>query len=116
METSILTSIKKLLGIEADYTHFDQDIVMYINSAFSTLAQLGVGPTTGFRIEDDQADWNNFVGDRLDLELVKTYVYLKVRLIFDPPQNSFLVDSIKNQISEHEWRLNVQAEGGTVDG
>lgn len=113
METSILTSIKKLLGIEEDYTHFDTDIVMHINSAFMSLNQLGVGPTAGFRIEDKEAEWSEFVGERLDLESVKSYVYLKTRLVFDPPQTSFLIDAIKDQIKELEWRLNVQVEGGS---
>lgn len=113
METSILTSIKKLLGVEEDYTHFDHDITIHINSAFFNLNQLGVGPIVGFRIEDKEAVWTDFVGERLDLESVKSYIYLKTRLVFDPPQTSFLIDAIKNQIQELEWRLNIQAEGGT---
>lgn len=116
MENSILTSIKKLLGIEAEYTHFDQDIIIYINSAFMGLNQLGVGPITGFRIADATATWEDFMGDRLDIEGVKSYVYLKTRLTFDPPQTGYLVDAIKDQIKELEWRLNVQAEGGIIDG
>ena len=111
---SILTSIKKLLGLEEDYTHFDGDITIYINSAFSTLAQLGVGPTGGFRIQDKASTWTEYVGGSLDKEFVKSYVYLKVRLIFDPPQSGFLVDAIKEQTKEIEWRLHIQAEGGTT--
>lgn len=113
---SILTSIKKLLGIEEDYTYFDNDIIMNVNSALFNLMQLGVGPTSGFTIKDKEATWADFLGDRIDLEPVKTYVYLKTRLAFDPPQTSFLIDAIKNQISEIEWRLNVQVEGGKVNG
>jgi hypothetical protein len=114
MESSILTSIKKLLGIEEDYTHFDSDITMYINSAFMNLNQLGVGVIGGFKIEDASAEWDDFIDDeRFDLEGVKIYIYLKTRLIFDPPQNSFLVEAIKEQIKELEWRLNVQVEGGS---
>lgn len=109
---SILTSTKKLLGIEEDYTHFDSDIVMNINAAFFNLMQLGVGPSSGFTIKDKEEKWSDFLGDRLDLEPVKAYVYLKTKLAFDPPQTSFLIDAFKNQISEIEWRLNVQAEGG----
>jgi len=112
MESSILTSIKKLLGVDEGYTHFDPDITIHINSAFFNLNQLGVGPTVGFRIEDKEAEWSEFVGERLDLESVKSYVYLKTRLVFDPPQTSFLIDAIKDQIKELEWRLNVQVEGG----
>ena len=112
METSILTSIKKLLGIEEDYTHFDSDITIYINSAFMSLHQLGVGPIDGFKILNKEATWGDFINERLDLEGVKTYVYLKCRLIFDPPQMGYLVDAIKGQINELEWRLNVQVEGG----
>lgn len=117
METSILTSIKKLLGPEEDYTHFDTDIIIHINSAFMNLNQLGVGPKGGFTIEDKEAKWEDFIlDDRKDIEGVKTYVYLKVRLIFDPPQMGYLVEAIKDQIKELEWRLNVQAEGGEANG
>jgi hypothetical protein len=112
MESSILISIKKLLGIEEEYTHFDSDIIMYINSAFMNLNQLGVGIVGGFKIEDDEPVWDDFIGERLDLEGIKTFIYLKVRLIFDPPQMGYLVDAIKDQIKELEWRLNVQVEGG----
>lgn len=111
---SILASIKKLLGIEADYEQFDTDIIIYINSVLMALIQLGIGPSTGFSISDNSAIWSDLLGDRTDLEAVKTYVYLKVRLVFDPPQNSFLVDSIKNMITELEFRLNAQVEGGTT--
>lgn len=102
---SILTSIKKLLGIEADYTQFDFDILIYINSAFTNLYQLGVGPVTAFSITDDTATWSDFISTRVDIEAVKAYVYLKVRLIFDPPNTGYLVDAIKAQLLELEWRL-----------
>lgn len=102
---SILTSIKKLLGVEEEYTHFDSDIIIHINSAFMNLNQIGVGPTSGFRIQDATSEWSDFI-ERTDLEGVKTYIYLKVRLIFDPPQMGYLVDAIKDQIKELEWRLN----------
>lgn len=108
---SILTSIKKLLGITEDYTHFDADIIMHINSALMILTQLGVGPPEGFTISDDLAIWDDFLGeDNRQLELVKSYVYLKVKLLFDPPISSAAIDAIKFQISEYEWRLNVAAE------
>lgn len=107
---SILVSIKKLLGIAADYTHFDPDIIMHINSAFSVLTQLGVGPPEGFRIEDNTKTWNDFISDTIRLDAVKSYVYLKVGLMFDPPTSSAVLSAKERQISELEWRLNVAAE------
>lgn len=106
---SILTSIKKLLGIDNKYEHFDPDIIMHINSVLMILNQLGVGPDEGFSIEDERATWEDFVPG-MDFEAVKTYIYLKVKLVFDPPQNSTVIESIKQTISELEWRLNVAAE------
>ena len=106
---SILTSIKKLLGPEESYDHFDTDIIIHINSALMVLNQLGVGPVEGFSISNKEAVWTDFVPEK-NVEAVKTYVYLKVRLIFDPPQSSFLVAAIEKQITELEWRLNVKAE------
>ena len=109
---SILVSIKKLLGIDSSYTHFDQDIIMHINSVLMVLTQLGAGPVDGFMIEDDTSTWYNFLPDAstAKLEAVKSYMYLKVRLLFDPPLSSSVIDSINRQISEFEWRLNVAAE------
>lgn len=107
---SILTSIKKLLGIEEEYTQFDTDITIYINSSLMVLNQIGIGPKCGFNIQDKMSTWRDFVGERIDIEAIKSYVYLSVRLIFDPPQNSFLVDAINKQINELLWRLNVQVE------
>ena len=107
---SILVSIKKLLGIAADYTHFDPDIIMHINSAFSVLTQLGVGPPEGFRIDNDVKTWNDFISDTIRLDAVKSYVYLKVSLMFDPPTSSAILSARERQISELEWRLNVAAE------
>ena len=103
---SILTSIKKLLGIEEEYTQFDSDIIMHINTVFLNLTQLGVGPAEGFLIEDDSATWDDFIGDSNQLQAVKTYVYLKVKLLFDPPLSSSVTESINRIISELEWRLN----------
>lgn len=107
---SILVSIKKLLGITEDYTHFDTDIIMHINSVFSVLTQLGVGPADGFAIQDEKAVWSEFMGDDQKIELVKSYMYLKVRLLFDPPLSSAVIESINRMISEYEWRLNVAGE------
>ena len=111
MSDSILNSTKKILGIDSDYDAFDPDIMMHINSVFSTLNQLGIGPEDGFAIEDDVATWDTFLGGDLRLNSVKSYVYLRVRLLFDPPTVSYLVEAMKQQVQEFEWRLNVQREG-----
>lgn len=112
MEQSILLSTKKILGIAPDYTVFDLDILTHINSAFSTLTQLGVGPTTGFMIEDESTEWAEFFGEVPDIQWnsVKTYVYLRVRQVFDPPTTSFAIQAFQDQIRELEWRLNVHRE------
>ena len=110
MTNSILTSIKKLLGITEEYTHFDPDIIMHINSVFMVLSQLGVGPTSGFSISDATAVWSDFLPDGANLQAVKSYVYQKVKLLFDPPQSSAVLDAMKQSIAEFEWRLNVEAE------
>ena len=110
METSILTSIKLLLGVAKEDTSFDQIIIMHINSVFMILNQLGVGPAEGFRIEDEKTDWSEYISDDDNLDDVKTYIYLKVRLVFDPPLNSSILEANKQTINELEWRLNVQAE------
>ena len=107
---NILDSIKKLLGIDEADLNFDQELIMHINSVFMVLHQLGVGPVGGFKISSNEEAWADFVGTRLDLESIKSYIYLKVRLLFDPPQNSFLVGAIEKQIEENEWRLQVQVE------
>lgn len=107
---SILTSIKKLLGIAEEYTQFDSDIIMHINSTFMILTQMGVGPANGFMIEDDISTWSEFLGEDTNLEAVKSYVYLRVKLLFDPPSGGSVADSMKRMIDEFEWRLNVTAE------
>lgn len=107
---SILTSIKKLLGIEEEYTQFDNDIIMHINSVLLNLTQLGVGPAEGFLIEDDTATWEDFIGDSNQLQAVKSYMYLKVKLLFDPPLSSSVIESMNRMIAELEWRLNVAVD------
>lgn len=106
---SILNSVKKKLGIQEDYTHFDEDIIIDINSVFMILNQLGVGPDEPFTIEDEDTYWEDFI-DNTRIEAVKSYMYMKVRLMFDPPTSGFLVDSLNKQIAELEWRMLVQAE------
>jgi hypothetical protein len=110
MENSILKSTKKILGLTDDYTVFDLDVITHINTAFSTLTQLGVGPKAGFQIEDDTAEWNLFLGDDPRLNSVRTYVLLRTRLLFDPPSTSYLIEAYNKQIQELEWRLNVNRE------
>ncbi len=110
---SILTSIKKLLGIAEDDTSFDPDIIMHINSVFMVLRQLGVGPPEGFAIEGEDAVWSDFVSGNALIESIKTYMYMKVRLIFDPPTSTAMIDSMKRLTDEFEWRLNVAAESET---
>lgn len=110
MSDSILNSTKKILGIDADYTAFDLDILTHINSVFSTLTQLGIGPVNGFMIEGPEETWAAFLGTDLNLNAVKTYVYLRVRLLFDPPTTSYMITSMKEQIQELEFRLNVHRE------
>lgn len=110
MDSSILTSIKKLLGLSEEDTSFDQDIIMHINTVLNILAQLGVGPANGFSIEDDGAIWSDYLGETTNLELIKSYIYMKVRLMFDPPTSSILADAMNKNISELEWRINVTVD------
>lgn len=111
MENGILTSVKKLLGIAEEYKHFDEDIIVHINSVFMILTQLGVGPSMGFSIHDESAVWTDFIGEGdKNFQSVKTYVYMKVKLIFDPPLSSAVLESMNRTISELEWRLNVAAD------
>lgn len=107
---SILTSVKKMLGITEEYEHFDADIIIHINSVLSILTQLGVGPSEGFSIKDKNATWNDFLSDLKNVESVKSYVYLKVRLIFDPPLSSSVTEAINRMISELEWRILVAVD------
>ncbi len=107
---SILTSIKKMLGIAEEYTHFDADLIMHINSVFAILTQIGVGPPEGFSIEDDTDVWTDFIQDNKKLENVKSYTYMKVKLLFDPPLSSSVIESMNRIISELEWRIQVAAD------
>lgn len=108
--TSILDSIKKMLGLGTDYTIFDADIIFHINTVLNNLIQIGVGPKEGFTITDKSTEWSSFINEP-NIEQVKSYVYLKVRLLFDPPSNSSLIESIKNMANELEYRLYVQKGG-----
>lgn len=108
MDEKILTTIKKLLGITDDYDHFDLDILVHINTAAMVLSQLGVG----YGEIDDSTTWQKYLEDTTKFSAAKTYIYLRVRLLFDPPSSSGVIDSINRTISELEWRLNLNAETG----
>ena len=110
MEESILTGVKKILGIAEDYTAFDFDIITHINSALMVVAQLGIGPVEGLELQDNTTTWYELIGDNPLLNSVKTYVYLRVRLLFDPPTTSYLIKAYEDQLREYEWRLSSQRE------
>jgi hypothetical protein len=107
---SILETTKKVLNVPSDYGAFDVDVIMHINSVFSILNQLGIGPTQGFAIEDESATWDSFLEGDLRLNSVKSYMFLRVRMLFDPPGTSFLLAAFEKQIAELEWRINAQRE------
>lgn len=107
---SILKTIRIMLGPDVDYDAFDTDLIININSSLMTLMQLGVGPEKGFVVYDENQTWTDFIGDATNLESVKLYVYIKAKLIFDPPPNSFVVSAYEKQATELEWRLNHEAE------
>lgn len=110
---SILTSIKKMLGITEEYTHFDPELIIYINSALMILTQLGVGPTEGYVVEDAEDRWSDFIVKKQDLQRmrsIESYVYMRVKLVFDPPPSSATVQAMENQIRELEFRLNIAGE------
>lgn len=109
---SILLTVKQLLGVDPYCDHFDTEILVHTNSALMVLNQLGVGPPNGFVVTGNSETWSDFIGTSTDLEMVKTYVYVKVKLVFDPPQSSAAIESLKQLINEYEWRLNVQVDPG----
>lgn len=116
MDDSILNTIKKMLGMAADYPAFDTDVIVFINSAMMVLQQYGVGPKAGFTITSATQTWSEFIPEGIHLESVKTYIYLSVKMAFDPPANSFVMDAMKQQKEELEWRLREQAEFYPGDG
>lgn len=111
MSLSILDTVKKVVGLSSSDMSFDDVIIMHTNSAFSTLTQLGIGPEDGFEIEDSIPTWDSFIPEKPKFNFIKSYVYLRVRLLFDPPQTSFTIDAMNNQLEEFEWRINVLREG-----
>lgn len=123
-DDSILTSVKKVLGIPSYYDHFDRDILLHLNTVMSILNQLGVGPEEGFIVEDDSTTWSDLFDGDIDtnkMMYVKSYVCLRVRLLFDPPTSSGAIDAMERQMRELEWRITVtrdprdNSEEGTVD-
>ncbi len=114
MDESILTSVKKILGLSGSYTAFDQDVLMAVNAAFSVLAQIGVGPSAGYFITDNTQLWSDLDVPADQLNLTKTYICLKARLVFDPPSTSYLLDAMEKQTKEYEWRLTVMRDPQTV--
>ena len=107
MEESILTSIKAMLGIESCYTQFDTELIMFINAAINKLIQIGVGPDEGFQITGIDETWDQLLGEYMNIELAKEYIYLDVRMIFDPPSNAFVMSAFKEHQEENAWRLSV---------
>lgn len=114
MEESILLTVKKLSGVGDQDDSFDTDLITYINSVFGILWQLGVGPAEGYEIEDEGNIWKEFLPDRKYLNAVKTYIALKVKKVFDPPQNTSVLEALNNSINEYEWRINVMVDPGDV--
>ncbi len=110
IEDSILETIKKQLGIDPAFKNFDPDIILAINSALNTLTQIGVGPDYGFVINGPDDTWSSYLNDNILLEQVKAYIFLKVKLMFDPPTSSVVMECYKNMINDLEWRLNVQED------
>lgn len=111
--SSILNDVKRAVIGDLDidgYMHFDHDLIMHINSTLNIVKQLGIGPTKNYEITGDKEQWTDFFQEDENFPMIKSYIYLKVRLLFDPPQNSSLIEAMKNQIAEFEWRLNVDAE------
>lgn len=105
MESSVLISTKNNLGLPAGYAAFDHTVLTHLNAAFSVLSQLGIGPEAGFFVEDETATWDEFAADEIQKNVVKSYVYAKVRMLFDPPSTSFLITAMTEIIEQYEWRL-----------
>lgn len=110
ISSSILGTIKKLIGLDKTYDVFDQDLIVAINSSFMILNQLGIGPDKPFSITDESSTWKDFFGDEEMFALAKSYIYLRTKLLFDPPTSGVLHEAVERQISEFEWRMHVQAD------
>lgn len=110
MEESILVSIKDMLGPDSSYDVFDNDILIHINMALSVLTQLGVGPADGFIVTDEDATWDQFLGKQKDIDMAKSFVYMKVKMVFDPPSSSFVLTAMEKACDELAWRLSVATD------
>lgn len=115
MQDSILASIKDAAGVSSEDNAFDEELVLHINSTFITLRQNGIGPETLFFIEDETATWHDFIDDDSILPMIKSYITLQVRVLFDPPTSSALMDALKNKIAEYEWRLSIECDKYKVE-
>ena len=113
MQDSILMTIRKLVCGDPYADHFDTDLLVHINACFSIVNQLGVGPENGFVVTDETQSWSSYIADNYILNMVKTYIRLKVRVIFDPPLTSSVLDAMNKEISQLEWRLNVAVDPAT---
>lgn len=113
MIDSILNSTKKTLGLAEDYPAFDEDILMHLNSVFADLYQLGIGPQNGYQVTGEDQTWSDYLGSDYRLNSVRSYVYLRVRFLFDPPQAGFHISAMKEQIEKMEWRITAQGDGWT---
>lgn len=116
MEESILLTIKKMIGPSIDYPAFETDLIVHINTALMVLNQIGIGPVEGFQITGEDETWHDLIGDAKNLDAVKTYIYLRVRMAFDPPSTGAMTDAFKEMIKEYEWRLNVQVDPSLISG
>lgn len=116
MEESILLTIKKMIGPSIDYPAFETDLIVHINTALMVLNQLGIGPVEGFSITGEDETWSDLIGEAKNLDAVKTYIYLKVKMAFDPPTTGATTDAFKEMIKEYEWRLNVQVDPSLISG
>lgn len=112
MEDSILLTIKEMLGLSKTYPAYNTDVIRNINGSLFTLMQLGVGPSTGFRITGESETWNDYIGDRKDLDAVVNFIYIKARIVFDPPTSAAVLQALKEEAKEYEYRLNTQVEHG----
>lgn len=115
MSDSILDTIKEMLGIDVAVTAFDTEITIHLNGAFMVLTQLGAGPNSGFFVVDKTTKWSDYLGTETTLEAVKTYLFLKVKIVFDPPERAAVLEAYKSQINELEFRIGIQAEGGSTN-
>lgn len=115
MSDSILESIKDAASISSEESAFDQELILHINSVFMALRQMGIGPDTAFVVSDSSSEWSEFTTDPIILPTIKSYVTLRVRVLFDPPTSSALMDALKNAISEYEWRLGIECDTYKVE-